>query len=146
MTTTKERVSALAADMAMVDLPADDQAVNAMIQKFRDQFDLGPRDRATERATTWRGVQFQGKTVAVFGEHLEGRRLEVTDAYYDGSLEGKIAFATMLYSYREMLNRGDIDQIAHVALYANKEHWNAIVRETGDEPHALVFLHERKPA
>jgi hypothetical protein len=144
MTTTKERVAALSADMETLELPADDPAVESMLMAFRDKFGLGPRDQAHERATTWRGVKYKGTTVAVFGEYLEGKRLEVTDAYYDGTLEGKIAFASMLYSYREMLNRGDIDQIAHVALYENREHWHAIVRETGDEPHALVFLHKRK--
>jgi hypothetical protein len=141
---TKERVSAIAGAQKVVTLDPDDPAIDSLMMAYRTAFGLGQRHRPSERALVWRGVLYNDKIVAVYGEHLHGRELEITDAYFDHSIEGKIAFVTMAYHYRAMLEAGEVDALVHTILYANKDHWQAIVRESGDEPYCMTFVHRRK--
>jgi hypothetical protein len=130
--------------MTTVVLPADSPDIDRLVSIYREKFSLGPRDRSTERAQTWRGVSYEGKIVAVFGERVAGKLLEITDAYRDENATGLAAFASLSYGYYAMLKNGAVDQLVHTILWENEAHWRAIIRETGDPPTALVFVHRRK--
>jgi hypothetical protein len=142
-TARKTRVRQMVAEMFRVPLSPWDDSVTALVQRYRDKFGLGPRDYDTERATKWFGMIYRGGIIAVHGERREGRRMEVTDAYEDGSRVGRIAFLAASHRYVERLQAGEYDLLVHTVLYANADHWQAVVRETGNEPYALIFLHRR---
>ena len=139
-------LASVAERLQVVPLESSDPSVERLVQAYRDQFGLGPRQPMTERAGQWWGGQLDGKTVAVFGDlrTRNGRHVEISAGLHDGSPEGKAAYAAMAYGYYAMLERGEIDEILHACLYRNEEEWQAIVRETGDMPEMLVFIHRRK--
>lgn len=145
-TAPKERVTNLLSAMEFVSLSADDPAVERMASEYRTRYGLPPRDPASERAEAWHGMARDGRVVAVMGDRRRERTIEITDAYFDGTVVGKAAFAAMAYAYRALLQDGGCDELVHTILYENEAHWRAIIRETGDAPYLLVFRHRRKGA
>lgn len=130
--------------MRVVELDANNEELDALVVAYRNRFGLGPRERINERAEIWRGVTVDDRIVAVFGEKHTGTCLEVTDAYHDGTKAGLAAFMQVARGYYALLQQGNIDRLVHSILFANKDHWSAVIRETGDYPTVLVFIHERK--
>jgi len=154
-TTLVAGVQAVIDCLQRVPLSPSDWIVEQMVTEYRAKFGLGPRNIGTERAHSWFGIAFGHEVVAVFGERWDGNALEVTDAYYDGTRVGKIAFVTECRRYFAMLGEGGmLDMLVHTILVANEAHWKAIKRETGQGPYSLVygpppvyvFVHRRKGA
>jgi len=132
-----------------------DLVVDWMVTEYRERFGLGPRNIGSERAQSWFGIVFGHDVVAVFGERWDGNALEVTDAYYDGTRVGKIAFVHECQRYFAMLGEGGmLEMLVHTILVANEAHWKAIERATGQGPYSLVYgppqtyvyVHRRKGA
>jgi lauroyl/myristoyl acyltransferase len=140
----KKRVSSVLSQMEVMQFPADEPAVTWLVQQYRDKYNLGPRNIETEKATRWLGAVYENKVVAVFGDREANRAVEVTDAYFDGSKVGKMAFAAIAYAYYNSLQNGEIDVLQHSILYENKDHWLAVWRDTGDAPDHVTFVHRRK--
>lgn len=126
--------------LTRVPLAPRDPTVEKMVTEYRERFGLGPRNLATERAQAWFGIGYGHEVVAVFGERWDGNALEVTDAYYDGTRVGKIAFVSECHRYFEMLGEGGmLDMLVHTILVANEAHWKAVERKTGEGPYSLVY-------
>jgi hypothetical protein len=134
----------LTAQMRVEIVRADDPTVDSMVNAYRERFRLGPRVIAAERADLWRGVIYKDRIVAAFGEHTSGQMLEITDAYREESPAGLAAFANMSYHYLALARSGEVEKLVHTILFENMEHWRAIVRESGDWPFALIFIHTKK--
>jgi hypothetical protein len=125
-------------------LGASSANVTRLVQRYRDQFRLGPRDLRLERADQWYGVLYEGRIVTVIGEKWAGTTLEITDAYHDGTREGLAGFASVLYEYLARVRSGEIEALVHTCLLENDEQWKAVIRETGDAPFAFIFIHRKK--
>lgn len=137
-------VTELVMAMTPVDVAPDDPELDAMIRVTRARYHLGARDRMTERATKWYGMSYEGRLVAAVGELRAHYTLEVTDCYVDGSRAGTAAVYALLLGYYKQLERGEFENLVHTCLFENVEMWQAVVRVTGDNPYALMFLHQRK--
>jgi hypothetical protein len=143
-TKRRDRVRAVIAELKVKSLLPTHPAVDRMLRTYRLKFGLGPRDPNTERAHRWFGITYRRRVVAVFGEALHGRQLELTDAYFEGRA-GRIAFIVRYWGYLAQVERGDIDGLTYSILGGNVPSWLAVIRETRKFPAVLTFHHERGP-
>jgi hypothetical protein len=131
--------------MHVVDLAPDDADVARLHEAYCAKYGIGGPFVRTGRQ--WRGIVYHSRVVAVFAEKWHSpKRLEISDAYTDGTRYGTIGILGFGMQYFNLVGSGVVDELVHTILAENAEHWGAVIRHTRDLPHALMFVHRRKEA
>ena len=125
---------------------AQDADLLRLVLDFRKRFKLSTAiDPMEHLSTRWKAARYDGRVVAVFGERdIDGRTIEVTDAYAEASRIGKVASAWVFLAYKALHESGEIGRLVFTVLLENQAMLWAVIRETRQLPLSVKFVLEGK--